>query len=379
METCLILANESGIPDALFPSTPCSDDGLLLPRLVMYLVFRTAYKQYHSASFVFVFLLFSSSPQSILVQLLFEILYLGHHFPFIMSFLSISSLLYAALLIFLLDSSAVLGSTPGTLRFYDDWNCEDPSTLNPIVSLSLSTCLQTTNGYGVIVGAAPPCPSGTATLIFYQDPICGTQVDIGTTIFANNCYMLAEGIGIFDAKSLMFACAPAANDPQPSSFSTVIVSGVPVATSAAGGGSATSTGSASAITTSVTSPATTETPNSNPTGSGSNSSGSTTNTSSASSGLSTSDVVAIVVGVGVGVLTIAVTIAIWLFPDFRDKLRSWLCCGASGQSEPGAWGQNHHQTHPGMPQVHQRQPYLNAPPQYHGYGGQAPYNPVRWN
>ncbi|MCJ1243291.1 hypothetical protein MMC30_000488 [Trapelia coarctata] len=306
-----------------------------------------------------------------------------------------------ALLLLPSPHTASASSAPGTLNFYDDWDCNHPSTLSPTVSLPLSTCLQIINGYGVAIGAYPPCPSSTANLIFYQDPICGVTTRVSTALLSDSCFQLAAGIGLFDARSLMFACAPAADHPLPSSTSTVVVSQLAgVATGSAGdggSGSTTSAGSGSVSTTSAGSgsvsttsagsggvstmstaaapPAQTSSGNSTGSGSGSGSSGGNTSTSDRSSGLSTSDIVAIAVGLGVGVPTMAIMLLVWLFPDFRHKVRRWISDWLDHVSIPRQ--RQPRWTHAATQQVSQGHGFPDRLSRSHGYGGQAPYNPVQ--
>lgn len=216
----------------------------------------------------------------------------------------------------------------GKLKLYNDYGCNNPSSLNPIVTLPLSTCLVTTGGEGLVIAELPPCPQGTATLLYYQDTACGVpNTGISTSVFARNCFQLADGPNLYNARSVMFSCQPAANNPQPSSTTTAVVSALAgVAT-----GSTESNGSGSSTSAPGPTPTDTSTPkNSTGSGGGNSSGGTSTSTStsnSTSSVLSTGDIVALAVGLGIGVPTISIMLATWLFPDFRHKLRRWLCCG----------------------------------------------------
>ena len=203
----------------------------------------------------------------------------------------------------------VASAAAGALNLYDDFDCNQISTLNPKVNLPLSTCLVTPGGEGLVIDNLPQCSQGNASLIYYQDTACGIQTnDVSQSIFATDCFQLAEGTNIYNAKSVMFSCQPAANHPQPSSTTTAIVS----ALAAVATGSTGNDGSA-ASTSAVGSTPTDTSPQKNSTGSsGSNSSGGTSTTTSGSdsgsgsgsgSGLSTSDKIAIGIGAPTGVFT----------------------------------------------------------------------------
>lgn len=212
----------------------------------------------------------------------------------------------------------------GKLNLYNDYDCIDPSTLNPSVTLPLSTCLVTTGGEGLVIDSLPACPSTTAALIYYQDTACGVQTnDVSTDIVAENCFQLAAGVGIYNARSVMFSCSPAANNPQPSSTTTAVVSALAAVatgnTDSNGSGSGSSTSSAAGSTPTETNA------QKNSTGSsgGSSNGGSDTGTSSGS-GLDTGDIIALAVGLSMGIPAIVIMTAAWLFPDFRHKLRRSL-------------------------------------------------------
>ncbi|KAM0802867.1 hypothetical protein BDR22DRAFT_819530 [Usnea florida] len=222
-------------------------------------------------------------------------------------------------------------SAAGQVKLYDDFNCGQPSTINPTVTLALSTCLVTANGGGLIIAELPPCPQSTATLIYYQDSACGVPTEVSIAITSDNCNQLAAGTDLYNAKSVMFSCQPAANNPQPSSTTTAVVSALAaVATGSTGdSGSASSKSSTTAAASVPTDPSSstngTSTSGGNSgsrTGSSANSSGS----SGSSSGLDTGDIIALSVGLGIGIPTIVIMLATWLFPDFRLLLRRWLSC-----------------------------------------------------
>ena len=228
----------------------------------------------------------------------------------------------------------------GKINLYNDYDCNHPSSLNPTVTLPLSTCLVTTGGEGLVIAEFPPCPQSTATLIYYQDVACGVPTsDVSTSIFAQNCFQLASGTDLYNARAVMFSCQPAANNPQPSSTTTAVVS----ALAAVATGSTESNGSGSSTSAAGSTPTDTSTQKNSTDSSGSNSNGGTrtstststgtststsTSTSSGSgSGLNTGDIIALVVGLGIGIPTIVIMLAAWLFPDFRHTLRSWLSGG----------------------------------------------------
>lgn len=225
----------------------------------------------------------------------------------------------------------VASDTPGTLQFYNDYDCEHPSTLNPTVTLQLSTCLVFTGAEGVVVDTVPPCPQGTAAPIYYSDTACGVQTsNVSPSIFSKGCFSLAEGTNIYDAKSMMFSCQPAANNPHPSSTTTAVISALAaVATGSTGSngggsGSGSSSGSTSGSSTSSASGSSstgTETQKNSTGSTGSSSQSSPGTSSSSSSGLGTGDIIALAVGLGIGIPTIVIMILAWQFPRVRDSLR----------------------------------------------------------
>lgn len=214
----------------------------------------------------------------------------------------------------------------GTLKLYDDYDCDYPSTLNPTVNLTLSTCLVTTGGGGLIIADLPLCSQGDATLIYYQDPACGTQTSNAiSSIIAANCFQLAEGTDLYNAKSVMFSCQAPANNPQPSSTTTAVVSALAAVATGSTGYSATGS-STSAAEATPTSPNNQKT--STDSSGGSTSTGADTGSSShSSSGLDTGDIIALAVGLGIGTIAIAVAIAAWLLPNFRFTLQRWFSGG----------------------------------------------------
>lgn len=200
---------------------------------------------------------------------------------------------------------------PGKLDLYDDFDCTNPSTLNPTVTLALSTCLVTTGCEGLVIAETPPCPQSTATLIYYQDTACGNPTtDVSTSISGPNCQQLAIGTDLFAARSVMFSCQPSADNPQPSSTTTAVVSALAaVATGSDEGDSSGSSTSAVDSTPTDTDNQTNGTGSSGTTRSG----GSSTNSDSGS-GLDRGDIIALGVGLGVGIPTILIMLAAWLCP-----------------------------------------------------------------
>lgn len=217
---------------------------------------------------------------------------------------------------------AASDAAPGKIDLYDDYDCGHPSTLNPTVTLPLSTCLITTGGGGLVIAELPPCPQSTATLIYYSDTACGVQTtDVSTSITSSSCFQLAAGTDLYNANSVMFSCQPAANNPQPSSTTTAVVS----ALAAVATGSTESNGSGSSTSAAGATPTDTSTQKNSTGSGGSNSNDGTTSTSASSdSGLDTGDIIALAVGLGIGIPTIVIMLAAWLFPDFRNKLRRQL-------------------------------------------------------
>ncbi len=236
-----------------------------------------------------------------------------------------------------------VSDTPGTIKLYDDFDCDHPSTLNPTVTLPLSTCLDTPGGEGLVIAELPPCPQSTATLIYYSNTGCGLQTnDVSTSITSDSCFQLAAGTDLYNAYSVMFSCQPAANNPQPNSTSTAVVSGLAaVATgSTENDGSGSSTSATSAPTPTSTQNDSTGSSNSNTntnTNSNSNSNGATSSRSG--SGLDTGDIIALAVGLGIGISTIVIMIAAWRFPVFRKKIKS-LSQSAFKSNEAHQWHYN---------------------------------------
>ena len=228
----------------------------------------------------------------------------------------------------LISPTAFADSTvPGKINLYDDYDCSQISTLNPTVNLALSTCLVTTGGEGLVIESLPPCPSGTASLIYYSDTACGVQYGYdngnpGTALGNDACEQLADGTDLFNVRSVMFSCQPKENNPQPSSITTAVVSAIPVATgSSQGSGSGGTTSATGPVGTSTSTPEPTNTSSSgNSTGNSNTGSGTS---SSSGSGLSTSDIVAIAVALGVGIPSIVIAILAWRYPVVRRPTEWW--------------------------------------------------------
>lgn len=214
----------------------------------------------------------------------------------------------------------VASDTPGTLQFYNDYDCEHPSTINPTVTLQLSTCLVTTGAEGVVIDTVPPCSQGTAAPIYYSDTACGVQTsNVSPSLFSKGCFQLADGVDLFNAKSLMFSCQPAANNPHPSSTTTAVISALAAvatgSTGSNGGGSGSSTSSAGGSSSTGTS-----TQKNGTGGTGSSNEGTSGTKSTSSSGLDTGDIIALAVGLGIGIPTIIIMILAWQFPPVRKNV-----------------------------------------------------------
>ena len=283
---------------------------------------------------------------------------------FLRSFYRLSTLLLCFHPIFR-PHALVAADTAGTLQFYNDWNCEHPSTLNPTVTLQLSTCLVTTGAEGVVIDTVPPCPQGTAAPIYYADTACGVQVDVTESIFSKGCFELAAGVNLFNSKSLMFSCQPAANNPHPSSTTTAVISALAaVATGSTGsngggGGSGSSTSSAGGSSSTGTNSQKNGTGNT-----GSSNEGTSGTSSTSDSGLNTGDIIALAVGLGIGIPTIVIMILAWKYPRVRDTVTR-LILGWDPQQRPFPHSQSQQRLH-GEPTELAFQP--NKPPQ------QQPYN-----
>ena len=241
----------------------------------------------------------------------------------------------------------VASNTPGTLKFYNDYDCNHPSTLNPTVNLALSTCLVTTGAEGVVIAALPPCSQGTAAPIYYSDTACGVQTsNVSPSIFSDSCFQLADGASIFNSKSLMFSCQPAANKPQPSSTTTAVVSALAAVATGSTGSDAGGSGSGSGSSTSSaggSSSTGTNTQKSGATSTG-GSNGSDNGTSSGSiSGLGTGDIIALAVGLGIGIPTIVIMVLAWRYPAVRDKVTGLI---PGWQSQQPAFPHNQPQQWP---------------------------------
>ncbi|MCJ1288705.1 hypothetical protein MMC34_000234 [Xylographa carneopallida] len=283
--------------------------------------------------------------------------------------------------------------SPGKVALYDDFDCTHPSSLNPSVSVAASTCLVVTNGEGLVISALPQCDNGaTAALLYYSDPACVQQTTYYST--SQSCEQLAAGTGLYEVRSVMFACQPADQNPLPTATTTAVVSGVPVATggsspssavsvasspapTSAGSGSTTGSGTPSS---SSSSPATSS---SSISSSGSGSGSSTTPASTPStSGLNTGDIIAIAVGVGIGIPAILVALGAWLLPNLRHRLAACLHFGGGlpdgppppRQQEMGKAAQPGGRPHgSGGGHQHQQSPYgMGQGPRPYEGGQQGP-------
>ena len=257
----------------------------------------------------------------------------------------------------------VASDTPGTLKFYNDYDCNNPSTLNPTVTLRLSTCLVTTGAEGVVIAALPPCPQGTAAPIYYSDTACGVQNtrNVVSSIVSDSCFVLAEASTIFNAKSLMFSCQPAANNPQPSSTTTAVVSALAAVATGSTGSDGSGSGSGSGSSTSSAGGSSSTGTNTEKNGAGSTGSNSQ---GAFDTGLGTGDIIALVVGLGIGVPTIVIMVLAWRYPAVRNRVtalipgwpsqqpafphnqsQQWLHDGPQGlaaqPSTPQQWNYNH--------------------------------------
>ena len=287
----------------------------------------------------------------------------------------------------------VASDTPGTLQFYNDYDCDHPSALNPTVNLTSSVCLVPTGAEGVVIDTVPPCTQGNASLIYYSDTACGVQTtDVSPSIFSDSCFQLAAGVGLYNAKSVMFSCSPAATNPHASSTTTAVVSALAaVATGSAGGngggsgsGSGSSTSSAGSSTSSAGGSSSTGTgtgtdTQKNSTGSTGSSSQSTPGTSSTSgSGLKTGDIIALAVGLGIGITTIVIMVLAWKFPVFKDGIIR-LIPGWSPSQPPFPHSQSQQRLH-GEPQELVFQPNQMPQRQYsHQYElASQPTGPQHW-
>ena len=295
-------------------------------------IFRPFFTSYSSALATYTSSLLGSSDNS---KSMFQniIIKMSSH-----SFYCLSTLLLCFHSIFHPHALVAADETQGQLQFYDDYNCNTPSTLNPTVTLPLSTCLVHTGAEGVVIDTVPKCPQGGATPIYYSDTACGVQTNnVSPSIFSKSCFQLAEGVGIYNAKSLMFTCASAASNPHASSTTTAVVSGLAAVATGSSGSNGSGSGSGSSTSSAGGSSSTGTNSQNNGTGSTGGSSGSSTGTGSkSSSGLSTSDIIALAVGLGVGIFTIVMMIIIWKNPKVKDMVLKVIPIGSPQQSSPSS-------------------------------------------
>ncbi|CAD6576531.1 MAG: hypothetical protein ASARMPREDX12_007919 [Alectoria sarmentosa] len=194
-----------------------------------------------------------------------------------------------------------LASAPGKLAFFLDEECIQASIINPSVNVNVNTCLVTPGALGIAVETLPPCITGSATLIMYQDTSCANPV--GGDLQYDNCYF----DGPDGVPAVLFACDQVAGGATATATSTVSAgsSSIPVAagtpTTPLSGGSTpeqTTTSSDSATTTSNSTSA--------------NSSQANNNSDVTGSGLSQKGQIALGVGLPVG--SIVVALLAWWFP-----------------------------------------------------------------
>ncbi|KAK3176911.1 hypothetical protein OEA41_008237 [Lepraria neglecta] len=202
-----------------------------------------------------------------------------------------------------------LASAPGTLALFLDDICSQASIINPSVHVPINTCLVTPGALGIAVEALPPCTSGDATLIIYQDTSCANPV--GSNIQYENCYFDGSGV-----PAVLFACSEAAGGATATATSTVSAgsSSMPVAgdtpaTTSSGGTPEQTTPSSNGATTTSTPPSSSTSQSS--TNSGGDGSGGT------GSGLSHKGEIALGVGLPVG--SIVVALLAWWFPCKKKR------------------------------------------------------------
>ncbi|KAK1765329.1 hypothetical protein QBC33DRAFT_176407 [Phialemonium atrogriseum] len=227
----------------------------------------------------------------------------------------------------------VLGLLPqqtlaqGKLALYLDFACSTPSSLEPSVSLPLSTCLVPVGAVSLAIQQFPKCDSGTASMIMYEDTSCALNTFSKSKSYTgwssrDNCFYWLIGKSI---PGVMFTCEEPATNPQPTSTSTVrasIIAGVatddPATGSATGPADASKTTAASTgKTTASTGKTTATTQTGTGTGSTTTSTAGTSSdnaSSSNSSGLGRSDKIAIGVGLGVGIPSIVIGFLAWFWP-----------------------------------------------------------------
>jgi len=196
----------------------------------------------------------------------------------------------------------------GKLALYLDFDCKTPSQLQPSVSLPLSTCLAPVGAVSVAIQLLPKCNNGaTASLIMYDDTSCARSSFSKTGSYTgwsdiNNCFYRFISTSV---PAVMFTCEKPANNPQPTSTSTVSASMIAgVATGDVGGPTAAAT--------SLPGTGSNSLPTNGSDGGGGDSLGSAGG--SPLSGLSTSDRIALGVGLGVGIPSIVIALLTWCWP-----------------------------------------------------------------
>lgn len=203
-------------------------------------------------------------------------------------------------------------SAPGTLALFLDEECSQASVINPSVHVPIDTCLVTPGALGIAVETLPPCTSGDATLIIYDDTSCANPV--GGDLQYENCYF----DGPIGVPAVLFACNKAAGGATATATSTVsagsssmpVAGGAPATTSSGGTPEQTTPSSRGATTTSTPPSSSTSQSSTNSSGDGSGGSGS-------GSGLSQEGQIALGVGLPVG--SIVVALLAWWFPCKKKK------------------------------------------------------------
>ena len=229
----------------------------------------------------------------------------------------------------------VLGLLPhqtlaqGKLALYLDFACSTPSSLEPSVSLPLSTCLVPVGAVSLAIQQFPKCDSGTANMIMYEDTSCALNTFSKSESYTgwssrDNCFYWFIGKSI---PGVMFTCEEPATNPQPTSTSTVrasIIAGVATDDPATGSATGPATGPADASKTTTASTGKTTATTGKTTATTQSGTGSATTStagtssdnasSSNSSGLGRSDKIAIGVGLGVGIPSIVIGFLAWFWP-----------------------------------------------------------------
>ncbi|KAL9076774.1 MAG: hypothetical protein Q9161_000759 [Pseudevernia consocians] len=200
-------------------------------------------------------------------------------------------------------------SVPGTLALFLDEECSQASIINPSVNVPTDTCLVTSGALGIAVEALPPCASGDATLMIYQDTSCANLVG-GDLQYTNYYFNVPIGVS-----AVLFACEKVAEGAVATATSTTSAgsSSIPVAVDTS------TTTSSSDISQKTTPSSNGATTTSVPSSSSTSSKSPQTNTNSASTGSGISWKGQIALGIGVPVSSLVVALLAWWFP--REKKR----------------------------------------------------------